>query len=242
MSGAQDQFTHQQWLQRATQISTADQAHLLWKSLIEQYTPQTVVDYSDDVSSLRVLSQIWKHTQTQTPGFEVDKLLVQTAVALPNFLVLTHFLREHDTALMCQHIRLLPAPHSTNALQETFRTAVQHNEVEFVRLSLPYVPKTDHRGHSFLPGEVLVAAKNAHHVDDPLLTVLWDNCSSSLQTFCHALAQHELAEVPSSPTRQKSVRLIEEKITHGQRLVLRERLAAAVEPHHNNEVEPPRKL
>jgi len=241
MSKAPDNLTHQEWLQRATQITTLDQAHLLWKDLVEQYTPETVVDYSDDASSLRVLSQIWKHTQTQTPGFEVDKLLVQTAVALQNFLVLTHFLREHDTALVCQRLRLLPVPHSTNALQETFRAAVQHNEVEFVRLSLPYVPKTDHRGHSFLPGEVLVAAKNAHHVDDPLFTILWDGCSSSLQALCHDLAQEELADVPSSPTRQKSVRLIEEKIAHAQRLVFRERLAVVLQDH-NNEAEPPRKL
>ena len=208
----------QVWIDQSVNASLQE-AGILWLDIAKS-TNTLAIEEQTDIQTF--LHTIWNNTQ-HIFGLLPFKSIVERAASSDNFTVLNFFL-EKDAQHLCQTLRLIPNSRGIgNPLQRLFKKAVQDNDVYFVEHSLPYVPRTDERGHNFLHKPIWIAAQNAYDrsdvdgVNDPLFTALWNGSSDTCKQFAHSLAVHDCDDAPQSAVRNKALQLIEQRLTQEQK-------------------------
>jgi hypothetical protein len=237
----QSQPSFQTWIDRSANASLEDAA-VLWLDIAKN--PNTsAIEEQTDIQTF--LNTIWSNTQ-HIFGLLPFKSIVESAFSSNNFIVLNFFL-EKDAQCLCQTLRLMSNSRGIgNPLQNLFKKAVQNNEVYFVEHSLPYVPRTDERGHNFLHKHIWVAAQNAfdrsefNGFDDPLFSALWTGSSDTCKTFARDLALQECADVSHSIVRSKALQLIEESLNKDQNARINHEVA--LQDHLDAQRTPSRKM
>lgn len=237
----QSYHSPQVWIDRSVNASLPE-AGILWLDIAKSKNTVAVQEQTDIHVFLNTMWDNTQHIFEQLPF----KSIVERAYSSNNFIVLNFFL-EKDAQNLCQTLRLMPNTRGIdNPLQSLFKKAVQHNDVYFVEHSLPYVPRTDGRGHNFLHTQIWVAAQNAfdrsetNSFDDPLFSALWKGSSNTCKTFARDWAVQECDDVPYSVVRRNALQLIEESLNKDQNA----RINHAVEGHEHLEVQssPSRKM
>lgn len=230
----------QEWIDRSINASLQE-AGILWLDIAQNKNTVALQEQTDIHVFLNTMWDNTQHIFEQLPF----KSIVERAYSSENFIVLNFFL-EKDAQNLCQTIRLMNTRDIDNSLQSLFKKAVQHNEVYFVEHSLPYVPRTNGRGHNFLHTQIWVAAQNAfdrnetNGFDDPLFSVLWKGSSNTCKTFARDWAIQECDDVPYSVVRRNALQLIEESLNKDQNA----RIKHAVDGHEHLDVQssPSRKM
>lgn len=231
----------QVWIDQSVNASLQE-AGILWLDIAKSKNTLAIEERTDIQT---FLNTIWDNTQ-HIFGLLPFKSIVERAASSENFIVLNFFL-EKNAQHLCQTLRLMPNSRGIgNPLQNLFKKAVQNNEVYFVEHSLPYVPRTDERGHNFLHKHIWIAAQNAfdrsefNGFDDPLFSTLWTGSSDTCKTFARDLALQECADVSHSIVRSKALQLIEGSLNKDQNARINHEVA--LQDHLDAQRTPSRKM